>query len=229
MQALVVAAVWIPRARVADAAAQSEADDAHDDHPSVWREPTAWLLTAFMGLQSTAFYVFVTWLPTIEISTGSRRSEAGVHLFLLQIAGLAGGLTIPVLLRSHTSQVTGAVVASTPMLLAVIGLLAVPDLVLLWAVIAGFGQGCSLVVALTLIGLRGRTPHETTQLSGMAQSVGYLLAAAGPVAAGALAERTGGWDAALTMMGVLAVVQIRSPSPRDGTAGRRSRIRAEGS
>ena len=94
------------------------------------------------------------------------------------------------------------------MLLAVIGLLAVPDLVLLWAVIAGFGQGCSLVVALTLIGLRGRTPHETTQLSGMAQSVGYLLAAAGPVAAGALAERTGGWDAALTMMGVLAVVQI---------------------
>ena len=179
VQALIIAAVWTPRARLANAAAQSEADDAHDDHPSVWREPTAWLLTAFMGLQSTAFYVFVTWLPTIEISTGVPAREAGFHLFLFQIAGLAGGLTIPVLLRSHTSQVTGAVVASTPMLLAVIGLLAVPDLVLLWAVIAGFGQGCSLVVALTLIGLRGRTPHETTQLSGMAQSVGYPLAAAG--------------------------------------------------
>ena len=208
VQALVVAAVWIPRARVADAAAQSIADDAHVDHPSVWGQPAAWLVTAFMGLQSTAFYVFVTWLPTIEISTGVPDSEAGVHLFLLQIAGLAGGLTIPVLLRSHTSQVTGAVVASTPVLLAVIGLIAVPDLALLWAVIAGFGQGCSLVVALTLIGLRGRTPHETTQLSGMAQSVGYLLAAAGPVAAGALAEHTGDWDAALTMVAVLAAVQI---------------------
>jgi CP family cyanate transporter-like MFS transporter len=94
------------------------------------------------------------------------------------------------------------------MLVSVIGLLAAPDLVLLWALVAGFGQGCSLVVALTLIGVRGRTPHETTQLSGMAQSVGYLLAAAGPVAAGALTEQTGNWDAALVMMAVLAAVQI---------------------
>jgi CP family cyanate transporter-like MFS transporter len=161
-----------------------------------------------MGLQSTAFYVFVTWLPTIEKTTGVPAREAGVHLFLFQLAGLAGGLSIPFLLRGATSQVTGAVVASLPMLVSVLGLLAAPDLVLLWALVAGLGQGATLVVALTLIGVRGRTPHETTQLSGMAQSVGYLLAAAGPVAAGVLTEHTGNWDAALVMMAVLAIVQI---------------------
>src|SRR5262249_41214300 len=171
-------------------------------------EPTAWLLTAFMGLHSTAFYVFVTWLPTIEISTGVPDGEAGIHLFLFQLAGLAGALTIPFLLRPGPSQVWGAVAASVPMLVATIGILAAPGLVLGWAILAGFGQGCCLGVALSLIGLRGRTPHETTQLSGMAQSVGYLLAAAGPVAAGALAEHTGGWDAALVLMAVLAAVQI---------------------
>jgi CP family cyanate transporter-like MFS transporter len=205
---VIIAAVWWPRAHTSSVASWSDVDPAHDDHPSVWRQPTAWLLTAFMGLQSTAFYVYVTWLPTIEISTGVPAGEAGVHLFLFQFAGLAGGLTIPFLLRGSTSQVTGAVAASLPMVVSVIGLLAAPDLVLLWAVVAGFGQGCALVVALTLIGLRGRTPHETTQLSGMAQSVGYLLAAAGPVAAGALTEDTGSWDAALLLMLVLAVVQV---------------------
>ena len=208
VQAVIIAVAWFPRARVSGVAAWSEADDAHDQHPSVWRQPTAWLLTAFMGLQSTAFYVFVTWLPTIEISTGVSAGTAGVHLFIFQLAGLAGGLSIPVLLRGTHNQVTGAVAASVPMLFATLGLLAVPDLVLLWAVVAGFGQGCALVVALSLIGMRGRTPHETTQLSGMAQSVGYLLAAAGPVAAGVLAEHTGGWNATLVLTAVLSLVQI---------------------
>jgi CP family cyanate transporter-like MFS transporter len=207
VQALIIAAVWWPRARAA-AGDRDDGDVPHDRHPSVWRQPTAWLLTAFMGLQSTAFYVFVTWLPTIEISTGVPAREAGVHLFLFQLAGLAGGLSIPFLLRRPTSQITGAVVSCLPMLVSVLGLLAAPDLVLVWALIAGVGQGATLVVALTLIGVRGRTPHETTQLSGMAQSVGYLLAAAGPVAAGVLTEHTGNWDAALVMMAVLAIVQI---------------------
>jgi CP family cyanate transporter-like MFS transporter len=207
-QALLIAVVWWPRAHTSTVATWTESEAVRDRHPSVWRQPTAWVVTAFMGLQSTAFYVFVTWLPTIETTAGVSDRTAGVHLFLFQLAGLAGGLTIPFLLRGSASQVTGAVVASTPMLVSVIGLLAAPDLVLLWALVAGFGQGCSLVVALTLIGVRGRTPHETTQLSGMAQSVGYLLAAAGPVAAGALTEQTGNWDAALVMMAVLAAVQI---------------------
>ncbi|HEX7303851.1 MAG TPA: MFS transporter, partial [Lentzea sp.] len=68
--------------------------------------------------------------------------------------------------------------------------------------------GASLVVALSLISLRGRGQHGTTQLSGMAQSLGYLLAALGPVVAGLLAERTGTWTASLLVVGVLAVAQV---------------------
>ena len=67
--------------------------------------------------------------------------------------------------------------------------------------------GASLVVALTLISLGGRTHAETTQLSGMAQSVGYLFAAMGPVAAGYLAQVTGGWQASLLLVAALAVLQ----------------------
>jgi CP family cyanate transporter-like MFS transporter len=83
-----------------------------------------------------------------------------------------------------------------------------PSLALLWAIVAGLGQGAALVAALTLISIRGRTHQETTQLSGMAQSVGYLLAATGPVLAGYLTEQTGNWNTALTVFAVLSVVQI---------------------
>ncbi|GIF39611.1 MFS transporter [Actinoplanes xinjiangensis] len=200
---LVVAAVWAPRAKpepVADVSVPGAG-------APVWRQPRAWLITAFMGLQSTCFYVLVTWLPTIEISHGVSERTAGLHLFLIQGMGILGGLAVPLLLRDPATRALGAIAASLPVVVAMGGLLAAPGLAVLWAAIAGLGQGASLVAALTLISLGGRTASETTRLSGMAQSLGYLLAAAGPVAAGVLAERTGAWEATLVMIIGLGVLQ----------------------
>jgi CP family cyanate transporter-like MFS transporter len=43
----------------------------------------------------------------------------------------------------------------------------------------------------------------------MAQSVGYVLAAAGPIAAGALHDATGSWTPALAILvGLLAVLGV---------------------
>ncbi|HTJ39317.1 MAG TPA: MFS transporter [Dactylosporangium sp.] len=218
--ALVIGAVWLPRARAARAAAGQARLAEEPAHPSVWRQPAAWLITAFMGLQSTTFYVLVTWLPTIDTDSGSSAQAAGVHLFVFQVLGIAGGLTIPLVLRHSASQVTGAVVACAPMVAGVLGLLLAPGLIVVWAAVAGLGQGACLVVALSLISLRGRTHRETTHLSGMAQSLGYLLAAAGPVAAGTLAEHTGGWHATLVLLAALAVTQLAFGA----LAGRRRRV-----
>ncbi|MEU8661203.1 MFS transporter [Actinoplanes philippinensis] len=200
---LVVAAIWAYRARPAPVVEESVPGVG----APVWRQPRAWLITAFMGLQSTCFYVLVTWLPTIEIGHGVSQRTAGLHLFLFQGMGILGGLAVPVLLRDPATRAWGAVAASLPVIVAVAGLLTAPGLAALWAAIAGLGQGASLVAALTLISFGGRTPSETTRLSGMAQSLGYLLAAAGPVAAGVLAERTGAWEATLVMIIGLGVLQ----------------------
>ncbi|WP_237047729.1 MFS transporter [Lentzea guizhouensis] len=201
---LAVAVLWLPRLDrwpvVEPAAAGPQ--------PAVWRRPAAWLVTAFMGLQSTTFYVMVTWFPTIEIAAGVPAGQAGVHLFVYQMVGVASGLAIPRLMRHGDDVVTAAVTASVPTVVGVAGLLLVPAWSVVWAVVAGLGSGASLVVALTLISLRGHGQHGTTQLSGMAQSLGYLLAAVGPVLAGFLAERTGTWTASLVLVGVLAAVQV---------------------
>ncbi|SDS74108.1 MFS transporter [Actinoplanes derwentensis] len=212
LPALVVAAAWAPRAR---SVPEREPIRTTGD-VAVWRQPRAWWITAFMGLQSTSFYVLVTWLPTIEVANGVPERTAGVHLFVFQGMGIVGGLAIPLLLNGWPRL--GAVMASLPMVLAVTGLLLTPHLAVLWAAIAGIGQGAALVTALTLISLGGTTDAATTRLSGMAQSFGYLLAAAGPVAAGVLAERTGGWRSALVMVIALGLVQVVA-----GAAAGRSR------
>lgn len=175
---------------------------------SVWRKPAAWWITAFMGLQSTTFYLTITWLPTIEQSFGVPEEQTGFHLFLFQVVGIFTGLAITRLLDDARRRVIGAVIASVPMVIGAIGLLMMPQISVIWAMIAGLGTGASLVVALSLISLRGRTPAETTQLSGMAQSLGYLLAALGPVTAGFLAEQTGNWSWSLGMLAGLAVCQL---------------------
>ncbi|MEU8226795.1 MFS transporter [Kribbella sp. NPDC048915] len=206
--ALVVAVIWLPRT-VSPEPLQPATTADSTPKVSVWRQPMAWMVTAYMGLQSTSFYLFVNWLPTIEITTGGfSERTTGVHLFVFQLCGLVGGLTIPRLLKHPTDLRAGLVTASLPVVLALLGLLLVPQLAAVWAVVGGLGQGAALVAALSLISSRGRGHHETTQLSGMAQAVGYALAAAGPFVAGFLAEKTGSWSTTLLVFAVLAAAQL---------------------
>nr|WP_269810402.1 MFS transporter [Kineosporia rhizophila] len=206
----VVALLWLPRALSAErpvtaVAEQTEPEEAAGTN--VWKWPTAWLVTAYMGLQSTTFYITITWLPSIETAQGVSAEVAGLHLFLASGAGIVGGLLVPFLMRGR-SQVVAAVAAAVPVVIWSFGVLLAPSLFLLWAICSGIGTGAALVVALALISLRGRSQHETTRLSGMAQSLGYLLATLGPIAAGFLAERTGGWDASVLMVAGIAGVQM---------------------
>ncbi len=171
------------------------------------KRPTTWLVTLFMGLQSAAFYTFSNWLPSFSVAAGYTAAEAGLQLFLFQIIGTFAGLAIPRFMYVRGNQTTAGLIASTALLIAALGWLFLPQASLLWSIVGGIGQGSSLVVALTLISLRGTTHEETVALSGIAQSVGYLLAACGPVAFGALLEATGTFTCPLGLMAVLALCQ----------------------
>lgn len=171
------------------------------------KRPSTWLVTLFMGLQSAAFYTFCNWLPSIAGAAGFSSGEAGVHLFIFQALGIVSGLLIPRFMYLRGNQVCAGILASAPLLVAALGWLLSPHFSLLWSIFGGMGQGASLVVALTLISLRGKTHAETVALSGFAQSLGYLLAACGPFAFGALTETTQGFEAPLVFMAALATAQ----------------------
>jgi CP family cyanate transporter-like MFS transporter len=65
---------------------------------------------------------------------------------------------------------------------------------LVWVAAFGLAQGSGFALALTLIVLRSPTPLVAARLGGVAQCLGYLLAALGPLVIGALHDLTGGWS-----------------------------------
>lgn len=176
---------------------------------SPWGTALGWQVTAFMGLQSVGFYIFITWLPSIEGAAGVSASAAGVHQLLLNAFGIGGSLLASTLIPRFRDQRLLAVVGPVLFALAALGVLLAPQLGGVWASLAGVAGGSSIVLALSFFGLRTDHHTQAAALSGMAQSVGYILAAAGPIAAGALHDATGSWTPALAilvgLLGLLAV------------------------
>ena len=179
----------------------------HGVFARVLRRPMTWYVTAFMGLQSSAFYTMSNWMPSSSASIGYDASTAGVHLFIFQGGGICSGLLIPKFMNVRGNQVCAALTASAPMLIAGLGMLLLPHLMPVWAFVGGCAQGASLVVALALIALRGRDSAETVVLSGVAQSFGYLIASLGPLMFGVLVQATGGHHVPLMVFTFVAFLQ----------------------
>lgn len=208
--ALLAIGVLAPQLRrhTATSAADDDIATPEGRATGLWRQPLAWQITLFMGLQSVAFYVLITWLPSVEQDAGVSAGTAGVHQFMLNAFAIAGALICSRLLSGLPDQ--RLLAAGYPMLfvIAVVGILSAPRLGAVWDSIAGLAGGGCIVLALSFFGLRTRHHSRAASLSGMAQCVGYLLAAAGPVLVGAIHDAADSWTPALLVLLALQVVLV---------------------
>lgn len=196
------------QATPASAAASAEASPAAAARPrSLLRSPLAWVITAFMGFQSTLFYSVLTWWPAIEMSSGVSEESAGFHIAVIQASGIVGSLVAGWLMRRDVVGSTVLVAVST-VIVVLAGTMFVPQLALLWALLLGTAQGGLFTVALTLFGARARTPMSAARLSGMAQTFGYVVAASIPPVLGVVREATGSWTASLWILLGVAVITL---------------------
>lgn len=165
------------------------------------RRPLGWQVTLFFALQSGGFYATLAWLPSIFRSHGASEAHAGLLLSLSMVVGVITALTVPGL-AGRTRDQRPLVIASCLLTTAgLLGILLAPmSAPYLWAVLLGLGQNSSFPLALMLLVLRGGTVATTEQLSTLAQSVGYLLAALAPLAVGALHGLTNSWTPALILL-----------------------------
>ncbi|MFI7480918.1 MFS transporter [Kocuria sp. M1R5S2] len=203
--ALVILSPWL-RKKSSDGGAHDPQDVRYR---SPWRSALGWQVTLFMGLQSMAFYVFMAWLPSIERSHGVPATVAGTHMALFLLIGMTASLGTGALMHRVRDQRPVALSGSLLALGAFAGLAAAPQLMLLWIVCGSLGCGSLIVVALSLFSLRSGDHRQAAALSGMAQSVGYALAALAPAVVGALYDAGGRWEAPLLLMaGLMAVLCV---------------------
>lgn len=196
--------IWLPQWRTTRTANLSSSRALHER--GIWRSPLAWQFTLFLGLNSLIYYVIIGWLPTILISHGYSEAQAGSLHGLLQLATAAPGLAIPLILHRFNDQRWIAALVSLLCAVGAAGLWFVPGQAIIWTLLFGFGSGATMILGLTFIGLRASSAHQAAALSGMAQSVGYLLAACGPPVMGKLHDASGSWYLPLSGVTVLAII-----------------------
>jgi MFS transporter, CP family, cyanate transporter len=200
-------AVWAPqlaRRRPAPVDPDAPATGAR----SLLRDPVAWSVTLFFALQSAGFYATLAWLPSVFHSHGLSTSYAGFLLSLSLIFGLIPALTVPSLAARAGHQRLFVLVFVALIAVGWMGVILAPTSVpYLWVVVLGIGQNALFPLAMTLIVLRGGPVASTSALSTMVQTVGYLMAAGGPLAIGAVHDISGSWTPALIVLVGLLVPQ----------------------
>lgn len=202
LPALAAAVAWLPGLRAGAARARGR----ERPRPRLWRDRLAWQVTLYMGLQSLGFYSLLTWLPALLGDHGIDDGEAGLMLSVMTLLNTPAALLVPLAARGRRdlrAPMAGTVCVSA---IGVIGLLAAPTgPTVVWAAALGIAQGSMLALAFLIFVLRAPDEHHAAELSSMAQTVGYLVAATGPVTVGALHDLTGGWTGPLILLLALLV------------------------
>ena len=202
--ALLAAVFWLP-----------QVGQKHGTHQAAYRvrgllrDPLAWQVTLYMGLQSSLAYIVFGWLPSILIGRGLTPTQAGLVLSVSVIVQLISSLAAPWLATRGKDQRLAIVIVMLMTLGGLFGCLYAPIEGLWgWAMLLGLGQGATFSLALTLIVLRSRDAHVAANLSSMAQGFGYTLASLGPFAVGVVHDLTGGWNALGWIFGLVGLGAI---------------------
>ena len=195
--------VWLPQSRRQATAPLTGSGAIHNR--GIWRSALAWQVTLFLGINSLVYYVIIGWLPAILQSIGYSEAQAGSLHGLLQLATAAPGLAIPLILHRLKDQRGIAVLVALMCAVSALGLWFLPGQAVLWTLIFGFGSGATMILGLTFIGLRASSAHQAAALSGMAQTVGYLLAACGPPVMGKIHDANGDWHIPLIAVALISI------------------------
>lgn len=204
MLAVVAVVVWVPQLRRVHRVAVTHVA------PSLRRNRIAWAITVFMGTQSMIFYTFSAWLPTYLVELGRSDAEAGAVLAVGQICALTASLVIPIIAARYADQRLITLVVLAICAAGFIGLVCTDSPVTLWAIMIMIGPGASISLALLFMVLRSPSTAVTSQVSGMAQSIGYIVAALGPILIGALHDATDSWKLAMGVLGLVVIPQALS-------------------
>ena len=205
--AAVGALAWVP-VTVASARHRAANPVLDSGHGLPWRHRTAWLVAAFMALQSWLFYSCLAWVAPSFQDRGWDATTTGYLLSVFSGVQVVSGLLGPLLADRVRDRRVLLLSASVFGAAGLLGLAVAPEAApWVWMVLLGMGQGPAFSLGMVLLIDYSRTPQGSGRLAAMVLFVSYSIAAWGPTAMGAVRDAAGGFRAVWLMLLALAVTQ----------------------
>lgn len=183
------------------------------------------LITGLFTVQALLAYSLISWLPVILISRGMDPAFAGLLLAGMQLVTIPFTLILLPLSTRPRGLRRAFMLCCLTVMAGLAGLALLPASLSMLAVLF-LGLGISVFpLVLVVISRSGRNAAETTAISTVAQSVGYLVATIGPFGMGLLHGLTGAWGVPLWLLFAVAIAQmvLCLALTTDGTARPRRR------
>lgn len=176
----------------------------------IFKKKMTWWVTLYMGVQSFIFYCFIAWLSPMLQSRGWEENSAGYVLSLYVIMGMAGSAFLPVIMRKNKTQSGTGIQIGIMYFTGMIAVTAADSIMIQIAgtALCGFCSGLCISFSMALFGLHTDNGYDASKLSGFAQSIGYLIAAAGPVLWGRIYGLTGSFDIPFIILAACAALLI---------------------
>jgi len=179
-----------------------------------WRSGRAWSVALFFGAESCLFFSSLTWLAPLYIDRGLDEGHTGLLLAVFALVRVPSAFVFPALADRSGDRRPWLALTLT---LATFGFctaglvpLVTPWAPWAWVVVLGLGVGGLFPLALTLPLDYSADADEAGRLTAMTFFVGYIVAAVGPVAVGALRDATGGYAVPFVALAALSVAMLVS-------------------
>jgi CP family cyanate transporter-like MFS transporter len=171
-----------------------------------WRSGIVWMLALAFGFRSIVFQGLVAWLPAAYVERGWTEAAGGALVFLLIISSLPVTFLVTWAADRRGSRRQYLTVSSVVLTVAMIGLAAMPALVILWVVVIGAALGVLFPLTLTLPLDVADTPTGVAAAASLMLAGGYLIGALGPLLLGTVRDATGSFEPAFVALAVLSVL-----------------------
>ena len=208
---LVTLLVWLPNHRHNH---HLESQKEKQVKENILKSKDVWAIIIFGGLQSLLFYTSMTWLPTMAVSAGISNSDAALLASIFSLISIPFSMTVPSLttrLSDGHRRIMLAIISIAGMT-GIAMLLYPANNFLYWLVVhLLIGTACSALFPYLMVcfSLKTSSPEKTAQLSGLAQTGGYILAAFGPALFGYSFELFQSWiPAVLALLAIDIIMTI---------------------
>lgn len=172
-----------------------------------WRNPRAWLISAFFAIQAGLFYALATWAVARYHEAGLSLMHSNSLFSVSMLMGLPSSFLLPWLAQRFQNRYV---------LLMGCGLLSAISLVMitfqptvlpeLWAVCIGFGLGGSFSLSLVLPLYEAGSPLAVSRWTAMMLCMGYSLACLTPVLTGLARDLAGSYQLPFMVLTALALL-----------------------